>query len=88
MLPVEPHPEVVLTVEDGRGSTFRVVLVDALDEHGVVNREPIIEKTYRTERDALGVQRWTQLTGKSGLSEWTMFATALLKHVLAEKVSQ
>jgi hypothetical protein len=82
-------PEVVITVEDGRGSTFRVVMVDAADEHGVINREPVIEKTYHTDLDALGVQRWTRLTRKDGgLSEWIIFANALLKHVLAERESQ
>ena len=86
---IEAHPEVVLTVEDGRGSTFRIVMVDSPDEHGVINREPVIEKTYHTDVDALGVQRWTRLGRKDGgMSEWIIFANTLLRHVLAEREKQ
>lgn len=79
------NPRVVLELADDR-ARFRVVLVTSENTNGVPETGSIVERTYENDVDALGVQRWTKLTpDRSGMSDYIVFARALLAHVLAER---
>lgn len=78
-------PRVVLELADDR-ARFRVVLVTSENTNGVPETGSVVERTYENDIDALGVQRWTKLSAdRSGMSDYIVFARALLAHVLAEK---
>jgi predicted metal-dependent peptidase len=70
-------PRVVLD-----GPHWRVVAVELPDQHGVAQLEYIIEMTEPKDRDALGVQRWTQLTSKSAMVDWVRIARRFLDELL------
>lgn len=79
-------PKVVLELADGRAQ-FRIVSVEYENTDGVPTVGAVVERTYETDKDALGVQRWTQLTpDRSGMSDYITFAKVLVAHVLAETV--
>jgi hypothetical protein len=70
-------PRIVL-----EGPCWRVVATELPDSNGVVQREYLIETTEPKDRDALGVQRWTQLTHKSAMVDWVTIARRFLDVLL------
>ena len=74
------YPRVVAS-----GECWRVVLVELADEHGVLRVTGVVETTDKSDRDALGVQRWTRLTDKSAQGDWRRVVSWLLNEIIKEK---
>lgn len=57
---------------------WRVVVARKPDSNGVLRETRIIELADERDTDAMGVQRWQQLTAKSPQSQWMTVCEAAL----------
>jgi len=63
---------------------WRAVVAQKEDSNGLLKETRYIELADSTDRDAMGCQRWRQLTAKSGQSDWILVAEAALDLALEQ----
>lgn len=73
------YPRIVIEGPTSQERTrWRVVLDQRTDGNGVVRETRIIELADINDKDAMGLQRWKQVTMKTGQSDWVLVAEAAL----------
>ena len=61
---------------------WRVVVCQKEDANGIPGEVRYIELADSSDKDAMGCQRWRQLTVKSAQSDWMLVASAALNLAL------
>jgi len=85
---VPDGPRIVYEGPTGEARTrWRVVLTRQVDANGVLQEVRYIETADETDRDAMGQQRWRQLTMKSPQSAWETVCAAAISLALEKELA-
>jgi len=80
------YPRVLLQAETAQERTrWRVVVDQREDGNGILREVRFIETADAGDKDALGTQRWQQLTMKTGQSTWMLVCESAIELIFKKE---